>query len=151
MKLSLKPNANYIPSDIYGIPCIDAYAYATKTIVDNENKVLTIEYAIYRNKAEAEAKAPPLMRGAYVWTKNVVESQYTEAVPAELDEDGKEVTPAIDPVLIRPRFGAFDTLFANINIDDKGNTNFGDVGKTWIMLAIDPYGNKWADNWNLDN
>ena len=162
MILTLKPNAAKIPTDVYGAPCPDAVAADVLTTIDKKNKLLIVQYCIWRNKAEMEANAQPLQQGAYTWTANEVPAIYEpeieaiEAVPAVLDENGEIITPEViavpgkPAVLLVPKFGAFDTIFQNITIDNQGNTVFGGVGEQWLLLAINPYGDAWGINWQIE-
>jgi hypothetical protein len=151
MKLKLKPDAQNIPVDHYGQPCPEAYAMDTKTTNEQANKTLAVEFAIWRNKAEAEANKPPLKTGAYVWFKDAIPSIYSEEIPEVLDAENNVITPKVDKVLLVPKYGAYDTLFVNIGIDDQGRTTFGEVGESWVMLNVDPFGNTWGKNWEFDN
>ena len=135
MILKVKSDAVKVPVDKYNIECPNAIASDILTLIDKKRKIFKVEYAVWRNEQEMNADNSiemAIATGSYEWSE--------QEVPATFQ----------DNVMLTPKFGAFDTIFQNITIDNQGNTVFGDVGEQWLLLAINPYGDAWGINWQIE-
>ena len=127
MKLKLKQSTveNPInpPLDRYGVPCPNAFVTETGYSRDPRNKIIIVQWAIYRTEQECIDNKEPIKQGFYKWEREAKESVYDSNDPTKL---------------LIPRFGAYDSV-TNI-IDSVNGTEFGEQGATWIGLH-----SEWKD------